>query len=200
MHLLLAGQGILTIVFLLACSSDLQQDGLISKIESLKVLDTCIRLLEILKTWIERDGFHERKDKFILVRVYGNSGVETGVETKLLDLYSRCLNKARAIASVGEDDDSPSPEERLETFLSSLDQEITRLKTYRSERRLTEWIMTQVESRSGKVTDTPQLDRLLRYESNLERAFDRALNQLERLQRIRKGQPVPPPLNVNVST
>jgi len=44
------------------------------------------------------------------------------------------------------------------------------------------------------------LDLLLRYESNLERAFDRTLNQLERLQRIRNGQPVPPTLNVNVST
>jgi len=34
----------------------------------------------------------------------------------------------------------------------------------------------------------------------LERAFDRTLNQLERLQRIRSGDVVPPPLNVNVST
>lgn len=41
---------------------------------------------------------------------------------------------------------------------------------------------------------------LLRYESNLERTFDRTLIQLERLQRIRKGQPVPPILNVSVST
>jgi len=45
-----------------------------------------------------------------------------------------------------------------------------------------------------------QLDRLLRYESNFERAFDRILNQLERLQRIRKGQPVLPTLDVNVTT
>ncbi len=36
---------------------------------------------------------------------------------------------------------------------------------------------------------------LLRYESNLERTFDRTLVQLERLQRIRKGQPVAPTLN-----
>lgn len=46
----------------------------------------------------------------------------------------------------------------------------------------------------------PPLDLLLRYESNLERAIERALNQLERRQRIRKGEPVPPTLNVNVST
>jgi hypothetical protein len=46
----------------------------------------------------------------------------------------------------------------------------------------------------------PPLDLLLRYESNLERAIERALNQLERRQRIRKGETVLPTLNVNVST
>ena len=47
--------------------------------------------------------------------------------------------------------------------------------------------------------DEPPVDLFLRYESNLERAFDRTLNQLDRQQRMRKGQPVPPTLNVNVS-
>jgi hypothetical protein len=46
----------------------------------------------------------------------------------------------------------------------------------------------------------PPLALLLRYESNLERAIERALNQLERRQRIRKGETVPPTLNVSVST
>ena len=43
------------------------------------------------------------------------------------------------------------------------------------------------------------LDRMLRYEASLERAFDRALNQLERQQRMRLGQPVPPSLKVELS-
>jgi hypothetical protein len=45
----------------------------------------------------------------------------------------------------------------------------------------------------------PRLEVLLRYESNLERAFDRTLSQLERIQRIRSGDAVPPPVNVSVS-
>jgi hypothetical protein len=36
-----------------------------------------------------------------------------------------------------------------------------------------------------------ELDRLLRYEASLDRSFDRTLSQLERLQRMRLGQPVP---------
>ena len=46
----------------------------------------------------------------------------------------------------------------------------------------------------------PRLDLLMRYESNLERAFDRTLNHLERLRRIRRGEVVLPALDVNVST
>lgn len=43
-------------------------------------------------------------------------------------------------------------------------------------------------------------DLLLRYESNLDRSIERTLNQLERLQRMRKGEALPPVLNVNVSS
>jgi hypothetical protein len=42
-------------------------------------------------------------------------------------------------------------------------------------------------------------DRLLRYEAHLSREIDRILNRLERLQRIRKGQPLPPQLDVKIS-
>jgi hypothetical protein len=44
------------------------------------------------------------------------------------------------------------------------------------------------------------LDLSIRYESNLDRGIDRTLNQLERLQRMRKGQPAPPALSLNVMT
>lgn len=43
------------------------------------------------------------------------------------------------------------------------------------------------------------LDKILRYETTLERQLYRALNQLERLQRRRIGEDVPPPLSVEVS-
>jgi hypothetical protein len=48
------------------------------------------------------------------------------------------------------------------------------------------------------VSDAPTLDRLLRYEARLERSFDRTLNRLERLQRMRLGQPVLPRLEVPI--
>jgi len=43
-------------------------------------------------------------------------------------------------------------------------------------------------------------EKLLRYETTLERQIYRALNQLERYQRQRRGEPVPPPVSIEVST
>src|SRR5438876_9184083 len=49
------------------------------------------------------------------------------------------------------------------------------------------------------LANGPGLDRLLRYEASLERTLDRTLSQLERLQRMRLGQPVLPKLEVRHS-
>jgi len=40
----------------------------------------------------------------------------------------------------------------------------------------------------------------MRYEASLERGFERALNLYERSQRLRRGQPVAPRIDVNIST
>ena len=42
------------------------------------------------------------------------------------------------------------------------------------------------------------LDRILCYESTVERQLSRAMNQLERLQRTRNGEAVPQPVTVDV--
>lgn len=44
------------------------------------------------------------------------------------------------------------------------------------------------------------LDRILRYEAAMERQMAYAINQLERLQRARKGEHVPAPVNVQLSS
>ena len=43
------------------------------------------------------------------------------------------------------------------------------------------------------------LEKILRYETKLERQLYQAINQLERLQRMRLGEPVPPPVNVQLT-
>jgi hypothetical protein len=50
----------------------------------------------------------------------------------------------------------------------------------------------------GNIPSRDELDRLLRYEGAIERQFYKALNQLERLQRLRAGDNVPAPIQVDV--
>jgi hypothetical protein len=50
------------------------------------------------------------------------------------------------------------------------------------------------------VLPSPEvLDKIQRYETKLERQLYRAMNQLERLQRMRRGEVVPPPPTMEVS-
>jgi hypothetical protein len=53
---------------------------------------------------------------------------------------------------------------------------------------------------AAEVLPSPAvLDKILQYEGRVERQLYRAMNQLERLQRRRNGEQVPPPLTVDVS-
>jgi len=44
------------------------------------------------------------------------------------------------------------------------------------------------------------LEKIMHYEAHLGREFDRTLQQIERLRRIRSGQPTQPPIEVKLST
>ena len=56
----------------------------------------------------------------------------------------------------------------------------------------------EAEARSLSLPAEDATDKLLRYEAHLDRQLYRAMDQLERLQRQRKGEKVPPPLNINL--
>lgn len=59
------------------------------------------------------------------------------------------------------------------------------------------WIETEQDCRH--VPESEVADKLLRYEMTLERGFYRALHLLERIQRRRNGEAVPPPVTVEFS-
>jgi hypothetical protein len=52
---------------------------------------------------------------------------------------------------------------------------------------------------SRSLPESDDTDRLLRYETAIERQLYRALDHLERLQRQRRGERLPPPLRVEVT-
>jgi hypothetical protein len=56
----------------------------------------------------------------------------------------------------------------------------------------------QAEKLSRSVPENLQLDRLIRYEVHLNRDLDRTLSQIERVQRMRLGQPPVPRIELDL--
>jgi hypothetical protein len=78
-------------------------------------------------------------------------------------------------------------------------QEILRLGKLHDDAAKVETLRREHNVAGARVPSQEVSDRLLRYEAHLSREFDRTLSQLERLQRIRSGQPVLPKLEVRHS-
>lgn len=72
--------------------------------------------------------------------------------------------------------------------------EIVGLEKQREKNRL----RLQVIKKLGNIPSRDELDQLLRYEGAIERQLYKALNPLERLQRLRFGDSVPPPVEIDV--
>ena len=173
------------------------QGGLIRKIQNPRVLDRCLDLLRELREGIEREGF-QPEDESISQRIYGEDEGEQ-LDENLYDEYKAWLHTAGASEVERLANGYASPEECVQIVLEKIDEEIRRLKRYQKTLGAIVAERTKLEAICRTMPEGPVLDRLVRYEAHLERAFDRTLSQLERLQRMRRGQPVAPPLKIDVS-
>ena len=71
------------------------------------------------------------------------------------------------------------------------------------------WLQEQCQKREAAEEQARQaaavlpsmdvLEKILRYETKLERQMYRAMSQLERVQRMRRGEAVPAPMTLEVS-
>jgi hypothetical protein len=168
-------------------------DGLISNIDSLDTLKSCLDKLRGVKMEVEKFGLDHETHPILLGRVYGARYTGRG-GCDLFDFYLKCLEVSRATANGGKSNVAASQEHSLATFQDRLDQEIVRLESYFKELAPGP---TSDGDRAGKSRETDadmlqcvipasvDLDRLLRYEASLERGLERALCQLERIQKIR---------------
>lgn len=85
--------------------------------------------------------------------------------------------------------------EDLVAFIDSSLERISAFKKHATERQD---LAMDAEARSFSLPPADATDKLLRYEAHLDRQLYRAMDQLERLQRGRRGENVPPPLNINL--
>lgn len=171
--------------------------GLVRRMANPRILERCLDLLKELKDTFERDGFDSKSNEEILTKLYGNG--EHLTET-LSDTYEIWSSTAERSEQERKENEYASVEQCKSNFLEPLKGEIAYLKQYKKARASMESQRMLLESLRQNVPDAPQLDRLLRYEASLERSIDRTLIQLERLQRMRLGQSVAPPIKLDISS
>jgi hypothetical protein len=176
-------------------------EGLIWQVENPQVLDRCLQLLQKLGELVARGHrLHKSGEAVNILRtIYGGPNRQHLNET-LFDEYE----KWRYTANVDDDERKrqgcATPRECRENVLNSIAAEIQRLNQFKKKQSQIEDSRTEIEKLRQGVPDTPALDRLMRYEVSLERAFDRTLSQLERAQRLRMGQMVPPALRLELGS
>ncbi len=61
-----------------------------------------------------------------------------------------------------------------------------------------EGMKAQFEAEARRLPDAKTLEKILRYETTIKKHLYRAMDQLERLQRHRKGEFAPPPVKLAV--
>lgn len=86
-----------------------------------------------------------------------------------------------------------------ERIAQRIDLEVLRLENLKQDRLDRDAAERNARQSAAMLPATPVLDRILRYETKLERQMQRAMFQLERLQRLRAGEAVPAPLCVEVT-
>ena len=170
--------------------------GLIQKIHNPDVLERCLELLSELQGEIEKNGFDREHDTDILERIYGDRDKHR-LREDFYDFYKTWLDTLEAPEEDRVRQGCASPEQCRVHIMQEIKWEIRGLKRHQKAQNSIEAARTELEVLRRSVPDSPGLDRLIRYEASLERAFERTLNQLERLQRMRLGQTVLPKLEVH---
>jgi len=170
--------------------------GLISEIHNPEILKRCIELMGDFRQRIEASSLKEDPGGRILGAIYG---YKDHLRPNLRDVYSNNSRIAKISDRERQKKEYPTAEECKQRVLEEVDAEIARLKQYQNKHDLIESNRRKVEILGHRVPNSPRLESLLRCEASLERSFDRTLTQLERAQRMRKGQPLSPQLDVKIS-
>jgi hypothetical protein len=171
--------------------------GLIRHIANPMIASECLDWLRQLQKNIKADGFHPEPDLGILRTLYGS---DPHLRQTVLDPYCVWLETANWSEEERRQSDHLSHEECVANVLEAIVAEIKRIVDYGRRRATIDSAKIELNRLRLFVPKSPDLDRLLKYEASLERAFDRTLAQLERLQRMRLGQAVLPAIKVDLSS
>jgi hypothetical protein len=111
-----------------------------------------------------------------------------------------CMEVSRLVANFAKGkENTDNPDQLKKLTGEALGEEVQRLTSLYNHLVAREVARTRSNVAAARIPSQEVSDRLLRFEAHLSREFDRTMNQLERLQRTRLGQPVLPKLEVHHS-
>ncbi|MGA7918673.1 MAG: hypothetical protein WCA38_03305 [Candidatus Acidiferrales bacterium] len=154
-----------------------------------------IDILTKLRDHIEKFGFDQNISSFLLKKLYGvdhDGEPPAGIYREFAFLF---LRSAQA-----QNQNEPGVVDILKNgMVEYFNLELKWLESQQLVRTTLHERKGQYEALAALIPQPDAMDRLVRYETHLSREFDRLLNQLERVQRMRRGQSPPPTLNIDVS-
>ena len=172
------------------------KSGLIRHIVHPPILNRCIELLRELEENIRDRGFDPESDSTILAQLYSDD--EHPNETVNSE-YDDWLRTSEETEEERQQHGYATPEECVSNVLDAIKAEIKRLEAHsRCQKKVNSSRIALDKLRGFVPTDPQELERLLRYAASIDREIDRTLSQLERLQRIRMGQPVLPAIKLDL--
>ena len=147
--------------------------------------------LSEVRAAVERDG---ELTEATVQRMVQNFGGEANRLTRELE-----GQRVKLLANRNGLEESALREWRRQETLKFLDHELGLLEWRRRDLVEREESEEQAQQDAAALPSIEVLDKIMRYETKLERQMYRAMAQLERLQRLRRGEAVPAPLSVEVS-
>jgi hypothetical protein len=152
------------------------------------------KMLVMIRGQITDPGFDQ--DSRILKKLYGEDK-DQGMPYGFRLFYEKLKTAARQIVELG---DNSGGAMLREAMLLLVDAEIDRLRGLEEMLEAEERQRIGYKSSASMIPGQEASDRLLRRETHLSREIERILTQLERFQRMRKGQPLPPQVDLKIST
>lgn len=171
--------------------------GLLRPSPNPSLIEQAIVLLGRVRDYIKEFGFPKKDDDpWLLRKIYGldHDGKVPFCFWRIFGCYSDLAAEAP-----NGNERTAYLDELKKRAIQAFDEEIETLQKQAAILLFVDRKKRACDSTAAMVPSQNAMDRLVRYEAHLSREFDRVLNQLERVQRMRRGQPGPPTLNLNLS-
>ena len=152
-------------------------------------------VVEGIRCDIKEHGEFSQNTEKQMLDIFGREDNSPGQEL----LFYNWLASENGQQSEDSGEKPPTPDECRKIILDILAEKESGYKDALEVMREREDFQTQASLAKSCLPDSNSSERILRYETAIERQLYRAMNQLERLQRQRRGEYTPPPINIDLS-